>query len=257
MLKEQYPALKNDRIVEDHVYFITSNSKKAGGCTDSPISYHYRVLNKYMGNRVAKITEHLMHHPDRRADRMYVIDSELVPIDAKNWYVYSTKYTKEVLKSVFQTDSVATGDLNNEFCYYRVGDDGEGVRYNVHTMAQQKRLTRMLKPRWWWGENERVVGIYVDFTYANNSYGHRNNYHYLTTHEGQINVDSTCKIVYEVEMKYGGVKVTRVVTDRLVGVRYLADVIINEWFIFPVGYTMDKSVKVGEECGMEEANEEE
>ncbi|KAK8788692.1 hypothetical protein V5799_021532 [Amblyomma americanum] len=97
-------------------------------------------------------------------------------------------------------------------------------------------MLRMMTPKWWWGGvDEKIVGVYVDYTYANSAYGHRNNYQYVPPAAGattatDINFDSTSKVMYEVIVS-GKDRV--LITDRLVDSKLLQDVLVNEWFVFP------------------------
>lgn len=275
-----YPQL-SAKTVSDHVQFVTSSSnlptnvvaddggkkRKGGGGggsnakanNDSAISFHYRVLNKYMGNRIADVINAIILRPCRTAKHPYLYYGggdeieDIVPIEAKNWYVYGHEHLERVIDHVFRTCamitpngasfvvSTSTGDFCNEFCSLHVYGKTQ-VTYNVHTQLQMRRMLRMMTPKWWWGgSDETIVGIFVDYMYANSAYGHRNNYQYVppstsgasssaAASTADINFDNTSKMVYDVIM--GSKRV--LITDRLVSTEILEDVIVNEWFVFPV-----------------------
>ncbi|KAK8781549.1 hypothetical protein V5799_017109 [Amblyomma americanum] len=271
-----YPRLSRKNI-SDHVQFVTSScAASAAAATSSPpaaadtataakskvnndsaISFHYGVLNKYMGNRIAEVINAIIVRPERSTRHPYICgggNDDLLPIEAKNWYVYSHAHLERVIDHVFRTCGssnsssggsssssngdaaiVVTGEYSNEFCSVHVKDD-QYVTYNVHTQLQLKRMLRMMTPKWWWGgADEKIVGVYVDYTYANSAYGHRNNYQYVPPATGattatDINFDSTSKVVYEVIVN-GKDRV--LITDRLVDSKLLQDVLVNEWFVFP------------------------
>ncbi|KAK8789005.1 hypothetical protein V5799_021219 [Amblyomma americanum] len=270
-----YPRLSRKNI-SDHVQFVTSScAASAAAATSSPpaaadtataakskvnndsaISFHYRVLNKYMGNRIAEVINAIIVRPERSTRHPYICgggNDDLLPIEAKNWYVYSHAHLGRVIDHVFRTCGsinsssggssssngdaaiVVTGEYSNEFCSVHVKDD-QYVTYNVHTQLQLKRMLRMMTPKWWWGgADEKIVGVYVDYTYANSAYGHRNNYQYVPPATGattatDINFDSTSKVVHEVIVN-GKDRV--LITDRLVDSKLLQDVLVNEWFVFP------------------------
>lgn len=279
-----YPLL-SVKTVSDHVQFVTSSSataavpvpaveaatgrrrkdhgsSKAKANNDSAISFHYRVLNKYMGNRIADVINALILRPCRANKHPYLYydgknseAEDIVPIEAKNWYVYGHEHLERVIDHVFRTCamvtpdgssfvvSTSTGDFCNEFCSLHVYGKKQ-ITYNVHTQLQLRRMMRMMTPRWWWGgSDEVIVGIYVDYMYANSAYGHRNNYQYVppsasnvsasaaAAATADINFDNTSKVVYDVII---GGKKRVLITDRLVSTKLLEDVIVNEWFVFPV-----------------------
>lgn len=240
VLRDMFPRLKTS-VVLDHWRFISR--------TDV-INYHYRILNKGLGDRIAMvINKAVIPRFPATTTNIYYDDQnrDLTPIDAHNWYMYPLSSARSIVRRVFS--------YGNEFCHMRRRRNADGTfyanggaapppdgsshqahqheefdTYNVHSQLQYRRIKRLMYSRWWWVGNMHVVGIYVDYTFASNYYGHRHYYQYNVCSGSNVGLTTTHRMVFEVWD--ADTNEVFVITDTLFK-NYPHDVIVNEWFVFP------------------------